>query len=69
MTAAWLLLDQLQLDKGLSKVLLGTVGVLVNPLVFRFRDKVALKDCAVSKPEEMLTPLPKIDVTRAPRVL
>ncbi len=44
LTTAWLLLEHTDLGKAPSKGLLAVVGVLVNPWVFRFRDKVAIRE-------------------------
>ena len=40
----WLLFDEVQLGRVQSKSVLEVVGVLINPWVFRYRDRVAIRD-------------------------
>lgn len=43
---AWYLLNDTSLGNAPSKVVMGVAGVLINPVVFLFRDKIALRDCS-----------------------
>jgi len=40
----WFLFDEMQLGKFQSKSVLAVVGILINPWVFRYRDRVAIRD-------------------------
>jgi hypothetical protein len=44
LAAAWVLFEHTELGRAPSKGLLAVVGILVNPWVFRFRDKVAIRE-------------------------
>lgn len=41
---AWALLNETSLGNALSKTAMAAIGVMINPAVFKFRDKVALRD-------------------------
>jgi hypothetical protein len=42
--AAWILLEQIRMENAHAKVVLGVFGVVINPWVFKFRDKRAIPD-------------------------
>jgi len=41
---SWELLNNTPFSDAQCKVMMGVMGVLVNPLIFKFRDRVALRD-------------------------
>ena len=46
LSVAWFLLEQAQLGKAPSKGLMAVIGILINPWVFRFRDRWAIREPA-----------------------